>query len=357
MRVLIVKTSSLGDVIHALPVIDYLRQVSSGIEIDWAVEESFLPVLEHNPYLAQILVVRTRKWRKAPFSLETRRDLKELRAVLRERSYDLVFDIQGNLKSGILTWLSGCDQRIGFSTEVLQEKANRFFTTRKIPFRSTDRTVTDRYLRLVSVPFGRDYPEMELNGDIFSSPEDEAAADRYMAGLPLGLVFMFQVGTTWSTKLWYPEGWIELAEMILARHPDSTILINWGSQEEKALGERIVKEVGESVQMLPWLKIRELIPVIRRVDLLIGGDTGPLYMAAAVGTPTVSYYRATNAATYAPLGELHRSIQAAMKCAGCGMTSCERDEECRKSISADMLFKAITELMEYTAGKGATPKC
>jgi heptosyltransferase-1 len=345
LKVLIIKTSSLGDVVHSLPVIDYLRQVSAGIEIDWVVEEQFLPVLENNPALAHILPIRTKKWRKAPFAPETRRDLKALRTALHERSYDLVFDIQGNLKSGLIAWLSGADERIGFSTEVLQEKVNRLFTSRRIPFRTCDRNVTDRYLRVVSVPFGRDYPDMELASDIFSAPEDEAAADRYMAELPNGLVFFFQVGTTWNTKLWYPEGWCELARRISVRYPGSTILINWGSPDEKAMAERIVNAAGESVRLLPWLRIRELIPVIRRVDLVIGGDTGPVYLAAAVGTPTLSYYRATSAAAYAPRGKQHRAIQADMECVGCGRTACDRDTECRTSISVEALFDAVTDLI------------
>lgn len=345
MRILIIKTSSLGDVIHALPVLDYLQQVSAGIEIDWVVEESFLPVLEHNPYIARIHVVRTKKWRKAPFSPETRQDLKLLYTALRERPYDLVFDIQGNLKSGLIAWLSGAEKRVGFSRDVLQEKVNSLFTNRKIPFRASDRNVTDRYLRVISVLFGRDYRDMEINGTIVSSPEDEAAADRYMAALPDGLVFVFQVGTTWNTKLWYPEGWTALARRIVAQYPGSTILINWGSPDEKALAEQIAGEVGNSVRLLPWLSIRELIPVLRRVDLVVGGDTGPVYLAAAVGTPTVSYYRATSAASYAPRGDLHRSVQAHMSCAGCGLTSCDKDAVCRASISVDSLFEAVTRLI------------
>lgn len=350
MRILIIKTSALGDVVHALPVIDYLHQVSPDIEIDWVVEEAFLPVLEHNPGLRHIIPVRTKKWRKAPFSNKTLRDLEALRTALRAGAYDLVFDIQGNLKSGLIAWLSGAHERIGFSTDVLQEKLNCLFTTRRIPFRELDRNVSDRYLRVVSVPFGRDYRGMEIGSTIISAGEDEDAAERYMAELPPGRVFMFQIGTTWSTKLWYPEGWIELARKIAAQYPGSTILINWGSPDEQALGERIVREAGSSVRLLPWLRIKELIPVIRRVDMLIGGDTGPLYLAAAVGTPTVSYYRATSAATYTPRGKQHRSIQADMYCTACYRTSCDndKDNQCRASITVDAMFDAITELIEQS---------
>ena len=346
MRVLIIKTSSLGDVVHALPVIDYLHQVCPGVEIEWVLEERFVSVLEHNPRLTRIHVIKTPKWRKAPFSRETRHDLRELRMSLREKPYDLLFDIQGNLKSGLLAWLSAAPKRLGFSKEALQEKLNAFFTTRQIPFRNSDYHAMDRYLRVISVPFGKDYVGMNLTGTIFSAPHDEAAADSFMAGLPgNGLVFFFQVGTTWSTKLWSPQGWCELAKKIAARYPDSTILINWGSAEEKELGEQIVREAAGSAQLLPWLRINELIPVIRRVDLVIGGDTGPVYLAAAVGTPTLSYYRATSAARYAPRGPNHRAVQAQMSCAGCGLTSCERNDICCASITVETLFEAVTDLM------------
>ncbi|MEI6206991.1 MAG: lipopolysaccharide heptosyltransferase I [Desulfuromonadales bacterium] len=346
MRVLIIKTSALGDVVHALPVIDYLHQVSPGIEIDWVVEEHFLPVLEHNPSLARIHAVSTRKWRKAPLAPATRADMKALRAALRTRSYDIVFDIQGNLKSGLIAWLCGAGERIGFSAEAVQEKLNLLFTTRKIPFLATDRNVTDRYLRVVSTPFGKDFSHMNLTGAIFSADGDELAAELYMAKLPPGFVLLFQVGTTWRTKLWYPEGWIELARRITARYPDTTILVNWGSPDEQTLGEQIMREVGDSVQLLPWLRINELIPVIRRVDLLIGGDTGPLYLAAAVGTATVSYYRATCAATYAPRGERHIAVRSLMQCTPCQQTTCELDSECRKSITVDALFDAVIRLLD-----------
>lgn len=345
MRILIIKTSSLGDVIHALPVIGYLRQVSPGSEIDWVVEEQFLPILEHNPLLSRIHVVRTKRWRKAPFSPETRRDLKALWQALRERSYDLVFDIQGNLKSGLIARLSGAKERIGFDAAAVQEKLNLLFTTRRVPFRPQDRNVSDRYLRIVSEPFGGEYAGSDPAATIFSAPEDEAAADSYMASLDGNPVFLFQVGTTWQTKLWRPEGWSELARRLVERFPAAVILINWGSPDEKAWGEQIIAEVGGGVRLLPWLKIRELIPVIRRVDLVIGGDTGPLYMAAAVGTPTISYYRATDASRYAPQGERHISIQAPMECAGCQYTTCRRDEECRSSITVDAMFEAVIRLM------------
>jgi heptosyltransferase-1 len=346
MRILIIKTSSLGDVIHALPVLDYLRQVAPEARIDWVVEEPFLPLVAHHPVLEQVHVIRTKAWRKAPLAQQTRQEVALLRRVLRAAQYDLVFDLQGNLKSGLVAWMTGARQRVGFTADVLQERLNWLFTTIRIPFRDVDNRAASRYLRLVSALFQRDYREMSVSGTIVSSPEDEAIAATYLAELPEGPKILLQVGTTWETKLWYPEGWIELARRILAYLPETTLLINWGSTAEKELGERIVAEVGSSVQLLPWFKIRELIPVIRRMDLVIGGDTGPVYLAEAVGTATVSLYRASKAALYAPTGPHHRFVQAEMPCTGCMLTRCERNATCSRSITIDAVTEAAIAVLQ-----------
>ncbi len=346
MRILIIKTSSLGDVIHALPVLDYLRQVAPEARIDWVVEEPFLPLVAQNPLLDRVHVIRTKAWRKVPFARQTRHEVSLLRTALRDAQYDLVFDLQGNLKSGLVAWLTGARQRIGFSADTVQERLNLLFTTTRIPFRAEDNRASARYLRLVSSPFGRDYPEMNIATTIVPAAEDEATATAYLSGLPQGRKLLLQVGTTWETKLWYPEGWIELAQRILAYDPATTLLINWGSPAEKELGERIIAEVGCSVQLLPWFKIKELISVIKKMDLVIGGDTGPVYLAGAMDRPTVSLYRATKADLYAPAGPQHRAVQAAMPCAGCLLTRCERNDQCSRSITVDAVMEAVTAVLQ-----------
>lgn len=345
MRILIIKTSSLGDVIHALPVLDYLRQVAPEARIDWVAEEPFLPLVAHNPLLDRVHVIRTKAWRKAPFAQQTRREVAHLRAALREARYDLVFDLQGNLKSGLVAWLTGADRRIGFAADAVQEKLNLFFTNVRVPFRAEDNRAAGRYLRLVSANFGRDYQDMAIAATIVPAPEDEATATAYLSGLPHGRKILLQVGTTWETKLWYAEGWIETARRILAQYPEASLLINWGSPAEKELGELIVAEAGSSVHLLPWFKIKELIPLIKHVDLVIGGDTGPVYLAGAVGAPTVSLYRATRADLYAPTGPQHRAVQAVMPCAGCRLTRCERNDECSRSITVDAVMAAVTAVL------------
>ncbi len=345
MRVLVVKMSSLGDIIHALPVLDYLHQVSPGIEVDWVVEEPFRDVLEGNPLISRLHLVRTKVWRKRPFAADTRRQIAEVRDALRERNYDMVFDIQGNLKSGLVGWLTGAEQRMGFTREVLQESFNLLFTTRQIPIRRQDRHITDQYLRLVSVSFGRDFSQFKLSSDIRTRPEDDEAATTLLATLSDGLVFLFHYGTTWQTKFWFREGWVDLGRRLLAAHPESTVLLSWGNEAERAAVSDIAADIGTGARVLDRYPLKGFAALLKKVDLVVGGDTGPVHIAAAVGTPTVSLYRASDGRRSGPRGPGHVIVQSPFHCASCFRTECDRDDQCRRSITVEMVFKAVEQAL------------
>jgi heptosyltransferase-1 len=344
--VLIVKASALGDIIHALPVLDYLHRVAPGIEVDWVVEEPFREVLEGNPRINRLFLVRTKLWRRAPLARGTRAEISALKQELRERAYDLVFDIQGNLKSGLVCWLTGVRDRIGFCREHLQESVNLLFTTRQIPIRPRDRHVTDQYLRVVSIPFGRDFTEMALSSDIYTPPEDDASAAALLATLGDGLVFLFHCGTTWPTKFWHDDGWAELGRTLLEEHPDSTLLLSWGNEAERDRAVALAGRIGERVRLLDRYHLKGFAALLKRVDLVVGGDTGPVHIAAAVGTPTVSLYRSSDGRRSGPRGPGHAVIQSPLHCASCFRTTCDRDEECRESITAAAVLAGVERVLK-----------
>lgn len=349
MRILIVKTSSLGDIVHALPVLDYLHKVAPGIEIDWVVEDRFREILEGHPQIAELHVVRTKTWRRRPFAAATRREVAALRNVLHAREYKLVFDIQGNLKSGLITRLSGCDQRLGFTSEEVQERYNLLFTTRQIPVRRQDKHVTDKYLRLISVPFGKDFSAIELTTTIATSVEDDSDAEALLATLGEGLVFLFHYGTTWQTKFWSREGWATLGKALLESYPDSTILFSWGNDDERHVVTEISRAIGAGSRVMDRYSLKKLVAILKKMDLVVGGDTGPVHLAAAVGTPTVSFYRASDGSRSGPRGQRHVVIQSPLRCTRCFLTKCERDRECRESITATAVIAAVAELLASPA--------
>jgi heptosyltransferase-1 len=344
MRVLIVKMSALGDIIHALPVLSYLHQVSPGIEVDWVVEEPFREVLEGNPLIALLHTVRTKAWRKAPFAATTRREIAAVKAGLRGRNYDFVFDIQGNLKSGLVDWVSGGSDVIGYSADLLQEKVNLLFTARQVPSRRHDYHVTDQCLRVVSVPFGRDFKEMALTTDISTTAEEDAAAEVLLSTLADGLVFLCHCGTTWETKFWYDEGWVSLGTSLLALYPEATLLFSWGNDTERDKVTGFAAAIGRGARVLDRYPLKGFTALLKRVDLVIGGDTGPVHIAAAVGTPTVSLYRASDGKRSGPRGAHDIIIQAPLPCTACFRTHCDKDADCRRSITVGMMLTAVGKI-------------
>jgi heptosyltransferase-1 len=345
MRVLIVKASSLGDIINALPVLDYLKQASPGIEIDWVVEEPFRLIVEGNPLISELFTVRTKLWRRRPFASQTRREIGELKAALRQREYDLVFDIQGNLKSGLIASLAGCPDRIGFEREDLQESANQLFTTRRVPLRRSDYHVTEKYLRVVSVPFGKDFRAMTLSSTIATSAEDDANAAALLSTLSDGLVFLFQYGTTWQTKFWSRKSWMELGRRVLENYPDASILLTWGNDSEHEAVTEIAAGIGVGARVLDRYSLKGLAALLKKVDLVVGGDTGPVHLAAAVGTPTVSFYRASDGKGSGPRGDRHVVIQSPIHCTRCFRTRCDKDAQCRDTIKVDAVLAGIEKLL------------
>ena len=178
MRILIVKTSSLGDIIHALPVLDYLRQAAPGAAVDWVVDEAFAELLSGNPLISRLITVPFRRLKKGFLNAATLKELRALRLQLREQPYDIVFDLQGNIKSGLICSFSRAPLKVGFSRENQQERLNSLFTNRKVPFLPTDRNAAPRYLRIVSAPFALPPEAIVPTADIHTSPEDDQYAGR-----------------------------------------------------------------------------------------------------------------------------------------------------------------------------------
>lgn len=346
MRILIVKTSAMGDVLHALPVLDYLKQASPGCEIDWVVEEAFADLLRGNPLISKLHAVHFKKWKRKPFSLDTIKEVQAVRKGLAERSYDLVIDIQGNIKSGIVAWLSGCPRRTGFCRTAAQESLNSLFINRRIRLLPSDRHITDQYLRIAEAAFDLKFNGLQLHTDVCTSQEDDLAAEELVNRFRRsGPVILIHTGTTWQTKFWHESGWIELGGKIITSYPGAVLLFSWGNDSERSATERITASLGSQAVQLEKLSLMRLAALVKKVALVIGGDTGIVHLAAAAGTPTVSYYRASDGLRSGPRGGQHAIVQAPMPCARCFRTRCEKDSECRESITPGLLIGEIMKII------------
>jgi heptosyltransferase-1 len=344
MRVLIVKISALGDVVHALPALAYLKSVHPEARIDWLVEEGFAPLLEGHELLRRVHRLGLKRWRRiGPRAVLS--GVRRMVATLRGERYDMVLDLQGNCKSGLFTLLSGAALRYGFAANGVREWPNLLATNRKVSLTSADHHISDRSLAVARAAFpnGSCRP---LAGPLCVAPQAAEAVAGKLAELGLGdgPLVVLQYGTTWQTKLWPLQHWQELVRRLVAEDHVRPVLI-WGNDAERAAAEAICPAGERGALIWPRGTLPELVALLARADLVVGGDTGPIHMAAAVDTATVSLFRVTDASRNGPRGPRHIRLQAAMDCAPCLRKQCERDEECGRSIGVEQVLDAVRRLL------------
>jgi len=347
-RILIVKLSAMGDVVHALPAVPYLRKAAPAAEIHWAVDTRFAPLLEGNPGIAKVVSLPIREWKRRPGSLATWMEAIHAAGMLREGKYDLAIDLQGNIKSGVVAYLSGAPLRYGFPREAARERQNLWFTNRHPPAAEEDRHVTSKILRVASAPFGGTFVTEEFRGEVVNTAEEAEAAELLLSDAAPGAAPRLAVhpGTTWNTKRMDPAFWADAVRLLRAAFPSLGVFLSWGTEKEREECLAIRYLAGEGVALLPHLGYKALTAVYRACGHVIGPDTGPLHLAAVAGAKTVSVYRATDGNRNAPVGPDHRFLQAPLPCTACLRRECGRDSECRAGLHAADAASAMAEIME-----------
>ena len=344
MKILIVKTSALGDVVHALPVLAWLKSTDPDIQIDWLVEEGFAPLLEGHPLLRRVHRIATKSWRRQGRVAALHEGWKMATVLQRER-YNVVLDLQGNSKSGFFTLLSRAPLRYGFARDGVREWPNLLATNRQVTLSPSDHHISDRSLAIARAAFPQGTEQLQA-GPLSVCPQAAARVDAQLAGFGLaGRRFaVLHYGTTWTTKLWSVENWRQLIGL-LGEAGEIFPVLTWGGAEERAVVDKIALAAGEG-RALVWPRgtLPELVALLSRAAVVVGGDTGPVHIAAAVGTPTVSLFRVTDNTRNGPRGENHIRLQTPLDCSPCLRKECERDSECGLSIAAAEVLQAITRL-------------
>lgn len=302
MKILIVKTSSFGDVIHTFPVVGYLKSKFPDAQIDWVVEEPIRQVLEAHPDINRVLPIVTKDWRKGENSLafwQFRRDLHHV-------EYDLVLDLQGNIKSGFFTWLSRGKDKIGFAYPAVPEWPNLFFTKKRF-LPPKGQNIRDDYLSIVQQYFN-DAETYEDKGVSLEISEDQIQIVGEIlqnAQLQQGKKVLVCPGSAWENKQLPSETLVE----VLKKMPESSFLFLWGTQKEKDAADKLQREFPSNSLVLDRMELPTLQNLMASVDLIVSMDSLPLHLAATTSTPTLSFFGPSNADKYRPKGEQHRAIQ------------------------------------------------
>lgn len=350
MKVLIVKTSALGDIVHALPVVNYLHSVDENLQIDWLVEKPFAALLEGQRHIRRVHRIDTKIWRKPHRIPDSWTGIRNVLWSLRREHYDVVLDLQGNSKSGLFTFLTGAPQRFGFDRNAVREWPNLLATNRRIALDKEHGHITDRALKIAASAFPGGSGQagagiLTIDGGTLS-----AVRKRLHDGVSTGRKsIVLHPGTTWKTKCLSPEFWRKLTAE-LGKDRSLQLIFTWGTESELSDIRRLKEQTNSTGWIWPRGGLKELMALLAQADLVMGGDTGPVHIAAAFGTPTVSFYRATDRRRNGPRGENHVTFQSAMECSPCLSKDCPRDNQCSNSLMVEEAAAAVQALLGRTGG-------
>jgi len=303
--VLIVRLSSVGDVIHGLPALCALRDRFPEAFLGWVVEDRAANLLEGHGALDELIVVR-RGWLKSPSAVW------QLWQRLRRLRFDVSIDLQGLTKSAVAAWLSGARRRIGFGGDKGRE-LSRMLNNERVE--SSSAHIIDCNLDLlrplgVAENQGRGRPAVRF--DIPQRAADRIAAEAMVASLvPAGGYAIINPGAGWPSKLWPTDRYAAVARHLGRVHGLPTLAV-WAGPQEQQWARQIVAGSSGHGLLAPPTSLRELAELARRARLFVGSDTGPLHLAVAVGTPCVGLYGPMPAVRNGPYGPQHIALQKAI---------------------------------------------
>ncbi len=294
--IVIVKLSAIGDVLHAVPAAVALKRAYPEARIGWAVEGVAADVLAGHPAVDHLFRL-PRGWLTQP------RAVASLRQQLKWFGADIAVDMQGLLKSGVATWLSGARMRIGPARPASRERAWLAYTH---PVRVSATHIVDRNCEVLAA---LDIRVPRPTFDMPRWPVSRQRMEQWVASLRLGgPPVLLNPGAGWQSKRWPVERFAAVARALYRRHGQPTVVV-WGGREEKLAAERIAADSFGAAIMAPPTSLQDLGELCRLSRLFVSGDTGPLHLAAAVGTPCVGLFGPVPAERNGPYGTQHVCVE------------------------------------------------
>ncbi len=332
MRYLIVKTSAFGDIIHAYLVLGYLKQLDPECQVDWVVEKRMSQLVSKHPNVARYIEVDTKKWRSNLFSKATWQELKQVSNLLNQETYDAVFDLQGNIKSAIITFLARAKNKIGFGFKTAPEALSAFsYNHRYNP--PLGQNIRNDYLFLVESYFKKKIDvsaTMQLN-----AKESLPNLEGYWLVCP---------GSNWKNKQLTQDVLATFLELCKT-HYNPRFAFLCGNDLEKIQADCLAKQFpGSQVLFKPSLS--GLQQIMGSLKLTLSMDSLPLHLAATAGCPTFSFFGPSSSQKYNPLGLQHGSFQGSCPYGQTFERRCSKlrtcpTGACLREVSVDVLFSSF----------------
>ncbi|MHB8652316.1 MAG: glycosyltransferase family 9 protein [Terriglobia bacterium] len=289
MRFLIIRLSSIGDIVHTLPSVSALAKTFPGAEIHWVVEARHAVLLDGNPSVHRVVEFDTLGWRKRLASPEVLEEIVRGVLALREDAYDAAIDFQGLYKSAIISRLSRSRQKLGFADPWLREPAAGVFYNERVSPHGCH--VIDKNFSLVE-RLGVPSPSpAQWEFPLPRTAADDGYVENQLAALGVNEFMVMNPGGGWQAKRWAPEQYADLIRRLGSEFGGKILLT--GSPQEEVLIEEILTLAGSRDAHYFPATLVQFIALVRRARLFLAGDTGPLHLAAAVSTPIVAIFGAT----------------------------------------------------------------
>ena len=344
-RILLIKLSALGDVIQTLPTLEALRTAFPMAEISWLAEEAAAPILSHHPALDTLLISRRSAWLAAARSWRTLptawRECRQLIRLLREAHYDIVLDLQGLLKSALWTMLARSPRKIGFAGT--REYSYLALSERLPPYDLEEHAVR-RYLRLA------EYLGAAANPSRFRLALPVAAGQHLQAlwTKPDGPLIVMHPGTRWPSKHWPAASFAALADAL--RQEYGAKIVFTGSAADQPLIARLRAAMQTpALDLSGQTDLHDLARLFYHADAAVTTDTGPMHLAAAVGTPVAAIFGPTAPWRTGPYGRQHQVIRRAAACSPCRQRHCP-DPFCLTDLPVADVLTAVKTLLNQGPG-------
>jgi len=332
VKILILKPSSLGDVVQALPVLRAIKQHLPTSEVYWWIDANLAPLLEEDPDLAGVVPFERRRWATPDNLSQLWQNVRRLR----EQRLDWVIDLQCLARSASFAWIANGQLTVGLDE---RREGSRGFYDLTAPRPSFHTHAVDWYLGvlpLLGVPPARDFRWLPARPAIAASLKRRWPIDgaRWV---------LLQPGARWLNKRWPAEHFAELVRLAAAWRPDLRFAI-LGSLDDRGLGEAIARaEPGRCLDLTGRLSLPEMVEWIRAGTLMISNDTGPMHVAAAVGTALVAVFGPTEPRRTGPYGQLDQVVQLDLPCIPCLKSRCVLPEpfQCLRTLPPAVVFEAL----------------
>jgi heptosyltransferase I len=342
-KILIIRLSSLGDIIHTLPAFHSLRDAFPEARIDWLVESRLAYLLRAVEGIDEILPIDTRSFRANLLNGKSWQGLMSPVRIVRSRRYDRVIDFQGLIKTAFLSCLSGARMRIGFSRELVRERPAHWFYHRT-PANPASPVHVARLNMLVACAAGAQ--PAELRAHLRADPNDVRAVETKLQEEQLCDFIVINPGGGWPTKRWDPVRFGSLSELIHTKLGKQVVVVTGPGEEP--LYRAIADQCREKPPVHLPLPFMQLIPLFEKARLVVAGDTGPLHLACALETPVVALMGPTDPIRNGPWSGKDEVVVRSLPCSFCHGRSCPTANECM-DIPVDEVFAAIVRRLERTA--------